>query len=122
MANLLNWFEIPAADFGRAVKFYETVLDLKLHQQEMNGMRVGFFPQEGDAVGGAVMHGPGQVPAGNGITIYFKGGQDLAVCLGRVEKAGGRIVMGKTLINKQIGHISHFSDTEGNRIGLHSMG
>jgi predicted enzyme related to lactoylglutathione lyase len=101
MANTLNWYQIPAKDFQRAVKFYEAVLGIKIHAQEMNGMKVGFMPQEGDAVGGAIMAGPGQVPADTGVTIYFKGGEDLAVPLSRVQPAGGRVVMPKTLISKQ---------------------
>ena len=27
MANVINWFEIPAKDFDRACSFYEKVLD-----------------------------------------------------------------------------------------------
>jgi predicted enzyme related to lactoylglutathione lyase len=121
MANLLNWYEIPATDFVRAVSFYEAVLGIKIHAQEMNGMKVGFMPQQGDTVGGAIMTGPGQSPSGSGITIYFKAGEDLAVPLARVQSAGGQIIMPKTLVSKQIGHIALFHDTEGNRIGLHSM-
>jgi predicted enzyme related to lactoylglutathione lyase len=41
MANILNWYEIPATNFERAVRFYETVLGVKIHAQEMNGMKVG---------------------------------------------------------------------------------
>ncbi len=121
MVNMLNWYEIPATDFARAVRFYETVLAITVHAQEMNGMKVGFMPQQGDSVGGAIMAGPGQSPSGSGITIYFKGGVDLAVPLARVEPAGGRLLMPKTLVSKQIGHIALFHDTEGNRVGLHSM-
>lgn len=119
--NMLNWYEIPATDFARAVKFYETLLAITVHAQEMNGMKVGFMPQQGDTVGGAIMSGPEQSPSGSGVTIYFKGGSDLAGPLSRVEPAGGRIILPKTLVSKQIGHIALFHDTEGNRIGLHSM-
>ena len=122
MSNILNWYEIPAADFERAVKFYQTVLGVSLHAQEMNGMKIGFFPQEGDSIGGAVMSGPGQTPSATGTTIYFKGGPDLAAPLAKVEPAGGKVIMPKTLISEQIGHIALFLDTEGNKIGLHSMG
>lgn len=31
MKKLVSFFEIPAADFSRAVKFYEAVLNLKLN-------------------------------------------------------------------------------------------
>ena len=121
MSNILNWYEIPATNLDRAVKFYESLLEIKIHTQEMNGMKMGYLPQEGESIGGAIMAGPGQTPSGSGVTIYFKGGADLAAVLARVEPAGGAILMPKTLISQQIGHIALFHDTEGNRIGLHSM-
>lgn len=121
MPNILNWYEIPASDFQRAVKFYETLLGVKVNSQEMNGMKVGYLPQDEGAVGGAIMTGPGQVPSGTGVTIYFKGGDDLAVPLSRVVAAGGKILLPKTLVAKHIGHIALFHDSEGNRMGLHSM-
>ena len=121
MANMLNWYEIPANDFERAVKFYETLLDITIDTREMHGMKIGFMPQQGDAVGGAIMAGPGQFPGASGVTMYFKGGRDLAAALARVEPAGGVVVMPKTLLSEQNGHIALLRDTEGNRIGLHSM-
>ena len=121
MSNILNWYEIPAIDFDRAVRFYETVLGIKIHAQEMNGMKVGYMPQQGESIGGAIMSGPGQTPSGSGVTIYFKGGADLATPLARVKLAGGTVILPKTLISQQIGHIALFHDTEGNRVGLHSM-
>ena len=122
MSNILNWYEIPANDLDRAVTFYESLLEIKIHTQDINGMKMGYMPQEGESIGGAIMAGPGQTPSGSGVTIYFKGGSDLATLLARVEPAGGEILMPKTLISHQIGHIALFHDTEGNRIGLHSMG
>ena len=121
MSNILNWYEIPANDLDRAVTFYESLLEIKIHTQDNNGMKMGYMPQEGESIGGAIMAGPGQTPSGSGVTIYFKGGSDLATLLARVEPAGGEILMPKTLISHQIGHIALFHDTEGNRIGLHSM-
>ena len=85
-------------------------------------MKVGFMPQKDDEVGGAIMSGPGQTPSMTGVTIYFKAGPDLTVALARVEPAGGKVLLSKTLINRQIGHIALFMDSEGNRVGLHSMG
>jgi predicted enzyme related to lactoylglutathione lyase len=39
-----------------------------------------------------------------------------------VERAGGKVLLGKTFLSEQAGHIAYVRDTEGNRIGLHSMG
>jgi predicted enzyme related to lactoylglutathione lyase len=42
--------------------------------------------------------------------------------LARVEKAGGSIVVPKTEIGNDFGFFALFIDTEGNKVGLHSMG
>ena len=31
--NVINWFDIPVLDSERARKFYETILDIKMHTQ-----------------------------------------------------------------------------------------
>ena len=41
--------------------------------------------------------------------------------LDRVEGAGGKVVMPKTSIGEN-GFMALFLDTEGNKVGLHSMG
>jgi hypothetical protein len=40
--------------------------------------------------------------------------------LSRVEKAGGKVLLNKTFLSEEAGHIAFFTDTEGNKIGLHS--
>ena len=43
MANLINWFEIPATDINRASEFYKKVLGGDLQQQEMMGIKWHFY-------------------------------------------------------------------------------
>jgi uncharacterized protein len=45
---------------------------------------------------------------------------DLSVELGRVEQAGGKIIIPRTLISEETGFMAVIIDTEGNRIALHS--
>ncbi|HEX4888455.1 MAG TPA: hypothetical protein VFV37_10460 [Luteibaculaceae bacterium] len=71
--------------------------------------------------GGAIGFGENFVPALNGTTIYLDGGNDLSIPLSRVEPAGGKIVLTKTAIGPN-GFIALFIDTEGNKVGFHSMG
>jgi uncharacterized protein len=40
--------------------------------------------------------------------------------LKRIDNAGGRIVMEKMELPRQLGYIAHFLDTEGNRVALHT--
>ncbi len=57
MKNAVNWFEIPANDIERAVKFYSTVLNTELQQQEMMGTKMAFFTNDTDGVGGSICSG-----------------------------------------------------------------
>lgn len=120
MANLINWFEIPANDIDRAVKFYSEVLNSEIQQQEMMGIKMAFFSMEGDGVGGSICSGEGYEPSTTGTKIYLNGGEDLSEPLSRVESAGGKIVMPKTKINDEIGYMAMFIDSEGNNIAFHS--
>jgi len=73
-------------------------------------------------VGGAIVLGEGYTPAQQGTIIYLPGGDDLTAVLARVEPAGGTIVVPKTEIGGDFGFYAHFIGTEGNKVGLHSMG
>ena len=84
MANALNWFEIPAVDYGRAERFYNTVFGTKLIPMEgMEGFQMGMFPAE-DGVGGGVVQGEGYVPSVKGTLVYLNAG-DEAQRLGNVH-------------------------------------
>ena len=51
MEKFIAFFEIPAADFHRAVGFYETVLDIKLAVSEYEEEKMACFMEQGGAVG-----------------------------------------------------------------------
>lgn len=122
MANVINWFEIPARNFDRACEFYGKILDGEIHKMDTPmGSKMGFFPhRDPQSVGGAIVFGEGYEPSAKGSVVYLNAGNDLAVALGKVEAAGGKIVMPKTSIGEN-GFMAHFTDTEGNRVALHSM-
>jgi uncharacterized protein len=119
--NALNWFEIPVIDFARAKTFYETVLGRSIEPFAMGPITMGMLSSDPDAVGGALVHGDGNMPSDHGPAVYLNGGDDLAPMLARVESAGGSIVVPKTEIGSDFGFFAFFIDTEGNKIGLHSM-
>jgi uncharacterized protein len=122
MANAINWFEIPATDFTRAKKFYETILATEIMEIPFPYGKYGMFPADmgNGAVGGGLMQSEGFNPSKDGSIVYLNGGDDLSVSLGKVEQAGGKILMPKTSIG-QNGFMAHFLDTEGNKVALHSM-
>jgi uncharacterized protein len=57
MENLINWFEIPATDFERAVHFYQNILDTIIQAKEVLGTQMGFFSTNGQNVSGAIVKG-----------------------------------------------------------------
>jgi predicted enzyme related to lactoylglutathione lyase len=123
MQPCISWFEIPAVDFERAVRFYETVLATTLSREDMGPMRLALFAGSKDSpVGGAVSHMEGAQPPGPmGALVYLFAGDDLDVALARVPGAGGAVIVPKTLIAPEIGYFAIFRDSEGNHVGLYSM-
>lgn len=123
MLNSINWFEIPATDFKRAVKFYGQLFGEELYQQEMGEFIMGFLPMEqgSGGVSGAVCTGPNYEPSQNGVLIYLNGGDDLNGMLAKVEPAGGKVMVPKTEITPEYGYFALFIDTEGNKVGIHSQ-
>ena len=120
MKNAINWFEIPALNFTRATAFYQTVLGVTLQHHNMGGADMGFFPADHDGIGGAIVCGNDMQPASGGVLVYLNANPDLAAALGRVEAAGGSIVVPKTQISPEFGFFAIVADTEGNAVGLHS--
>jgi hypothetical protein len=119
--HALSWFEIPVTDFARAKAFYEAVLGIVIEPLSVGPTMMGFLTSDPDAVGGAIVQGDDGTPSKLGTTVYLNGGDDLAPMLARVEPAGGSIAVPKTEIGNDFGFFAHFIDTEGNKLGFHSM-
>ena len=120
--NIAVWFELPASNFERAITFYQGILDTEVDVMEMAGLKQGLLPHDDTSkVSGAIVHGMDYKPSTEGSVVYLNGGDDLAEVLSKVEPAGGKVLMPKTHLGDEIGYIAQFVDSEGNRIGLHSM-
>ena len=113
------WFEIPAADLDRAVRFYEKVLATTLVRTEMGPMRMAVFPHEKPQPTGAVVHADGYRPAGDGTVVYLNL-DDIRPALARVPQAGGAVVLPVTELPDGMGIFAQLRDSEGNRVGLFS--
>lgn len=122
--NVVGWFEIPVENMDRAIKFYEEVFDFKLDRNQMGPFDMAWFPRvtEGLGSGGSLVHFPAAYkPSTEGTLVYFTAHSgDLANELSRVEKAGGKVLQGKTQISEEHGFMALFIDSEGNRVALHS--
>ncbi len=123
--NAISWFEIPAADLDRATNFYEAIFQIKLVPMDMDNIKMRLFPitDMENGVGGAVVDSGGfhKPSATDGPLIYLNGNPDVQVILDRVVDAGGTIMVPKMEISPEYGFMAVMIDTEGNRIGLHSV-
>lgn len=117
MKNAINWFELFVTNLPRAQKFYEEVLGASLRSETFNGEPHAIFVAEG--VGGALVLRKDRKPSAEGALVYLNCNGQLDAVVGRVTKAGGRVVMPKTDIGPP-GFIAVMLDSEGNAVGLHS--
>jgi predicted enzyme related to lactoylglutathione lyase len=121
MENLINWFEIPATDFSRAVSFYKSILGLNIKETEMFGTKMGFFPTDGKNVSGAIVQGEDYKPSSDGVIAYLNGGNDLQTVLDKAGNNNGKVIVPKTQISPEMGYFGMFIDTEGNKMAVHSI-
>ena len=125
MDNAISWFEIGTTDLERATKFYETIFGVKLNPLELPNIKMRMFPVDDMAkgIGGALVDSGGfhKPSTTDGPLIYLNGNPDVQQVLDKVEGAGGKIMVAKTEISPEYGYMAVIIDTEGNRIGLHSV-
>lgn len=119
-ANVPAWFEIPAAQLDRATAFYEKILGVSLKREAMGPMQMAVFPHVPPQSAGAVVQADGYEPNGQGTVVYLNLASDLSNALERVERAGGKVLLGKTPLPENMGFFAQLQDTEGNRVGLYS--
>ncbi len=120
MEKLLAFFEIPAADFSRAVKFYEAVLQLELAVSECETEKMALFPAGEGETSGAISWAEGFEPSTKGVLIHFRV-EDISDTITRIEKHGGKTIRPKTKIEcENMGYFAMFEDCEGNTIGLYA--
>ena len=123
-SNAVGWFEVPVTNMGRAIKFYETVLDVKLEHNQMGPLDMAWFPMTDESYGSAgslICYPDFYKPSTDGVLIYFTAHSgDLNNELARIENAGGKVLQPKTKISEEYGFMALFTDSEGNRVALHS--
>lgn len=120
MRNLVAFFEIPAADFSRAVSFYETVFNLKLSVMDCESEKMAFFPEEKGKCPGAISFASGFNPSPEGVLVSLSV-ENMEETTSRILSAGGEITREKTKIEAEgMGYFAIFKDSEGNQLGLYS--
>lgn len=118
--NPVNWFEIPVSDLERAKDFYEKVFDIEITVNDMNNLRMGWFPfkENGTGATGTLMESESYEPSYKGSMVYFSV-DDIEAVLENVKTSNGKVITEKMSIG-EFGFVGHFEDSEGNRLGLHA--
>jgi hypothetical protein len=55
-------------------------------------------------------------PSHKGALLYLDAKPDLSDVWGRFESAGGKVMLSKTQISKELGYMALMEDSEGNRV------
>ena len=122
MSNPVVWFEIAATDLERAKKFYSEVFQLEMQYVDMPDSPMYMMGSSAEGIAGAsgaLVQSADNVPSTSGTIVYFYC-DDVAVEASRVEAAGGTLIVPKTSLG-EFGFMAMFIDTEGNKVGMHSM-
>ncbi len=120
MKSMFTYVAIPADDFERAFQFYSAITDGLIEKNPHVPFPMAyFFNDEGDSIGHLFSLANFR-PSADGTIVYFELAKDLSETIGKIESAGGTIVMPKTMIAPGKGYWALFLDTEGNKLALHS--
>ncbi len=121
--KIATWFQIPALDLDRAVVFYGTVFGAEFHRVDTAADKHAFFKfaaPDPMRTGGEIVQSARQQPSSDGVLLYLQAPGGVDTVLAKVTAAGGAVISPKTSIGEN-GWIALIRDTEGNRLGLHSL-
>jgi predicted enzyme related to lactoylglutathione lyase len=114
------WFEIPAADLGRAIRFYETIFGIELNRQQFGPSELAVLPYEEPAISGCLIAAEDFKPS-TYAGIYLNADPSLDAVLERVAAAGGSVLQPRTELPPGMGCYAKILDTEGNAVGIHAV-
>ncbi|MCU1319460.1 MAG: Glyoxalase/bleomycin resistance protein/dioxygenase [Edaphobacter sp.] len=120
--SAVAWFEIPSRDLDRAQRFYETILQCTMKKDDFGTKEdvVCVFPAEQTGVAGALVKRSFQRPGSEGTMVYLSCDGKLDAVIGRVEAAGGKVIVPRTPVAGGNGAFACMRDSEGNHVGLHT--
>lgn len=116
--NTLVWLDIPVRDLDRAMAFYQAVLNFPIRDlRPEQSMAVIVQPQGG--VSCSLIVTEGDAAQGNLPLPYFNCQRRLEHALSQVTPLGGTILQAIQPLTP-FGYRAVVTDSEGNRIALHS--
>lgn len=113
------WFDIPALDLDRAIRFYSAVLGVTVKKEEIEGMDLAMLPTADGGQMGCLCVVKDFKPSADGIMIYFGVNGRLKEAVAAVRANGGTVQTDIHSIGPY-GYRSEVLDSEGNCIALHS--
>ena len=119
MKSNIVWFDIPALDLDRAIKFYSAVLGVTIKKEDVGGMPLAMLPTPDGGQLGCLCVVDGFKPSADGIMIYFGVNGRLKEAVAAVRDNGGTVQTDVHSIGPY-GYRSEVLDSEGNCIALHS--
>ncbi len=130
MTKTFSYVAIPSIDFERAFKFYFEITGGLIQRNPNVPFPMAYFTDKDYNYVGHLFKLEGMThpdggtvsfkPSSDGVIVYMELEKDLSKTLVKIEKAGGKVIMGKTLIAPGKGYWALFLDTEGNKLALHS--
>jgi hypothetical protein len=120
MSHQFVWVDIPVADLDRAITFYSKVLGTPISKEGGGGFTFGLFPHDNTNVSGC-LYTPGEdnAPSKTGPLVYLNATGRLSQAVQAVTEGGGKVLQDVHPIGPH-GFRAIFTDSEGNRIALHS--
>ncbi len=120
MKKAYSYFALPAVNFDRAFAFYSNITDGLLVKNEFVPFPMAYFMDADKNNLGHLFQLPAFKPSADGAIVYMQWAEDLDETLAKIELAGGKVIMPKTMIAPGKGYWALFFDTEGNKLALHS--
>jgi predicted enzyme related to lactoylglutathione lyase len=130
----LCWFEIPAGNLDRAIRFYSTVFSTKFEKKLLLDKEYAVFDKGKQLIGGVIVEKENYSPGSGAILFFYV--TDINKVLKTAVELNGKIVINKTflkqknsygdivipqnLIDGKMGYYAEMVDSEGNHIGLYS--
>ena len=119
MRQRVVWFDVPARDLERALRFYTAVLGGGVRRQQFGEVTVGLFVDADDQPIGALAVADDFHPSTDGVMLYFSVEGRLRDAVEAARAAGGIIQRDVHAIGPY-GFRAEIVDSEGNGIALHA--
>lgn len=113
------WYDIPAVDLDRAIKFYSAVMGAPVKKEIVEDVPLGWLPTEDGGQMGCLCVVKDFKPSADGVMIYLDVNGRLKAAVAAVRANGGKVQADIHSIGPH-GFRAEVLDSEGNCIALHS--